>query len=259
MAEAGASRAPGIDFALRESAAGHARLEAACKTVLEVRRTGPAAACDASALPLCARARGRHRRRRRPRLAAAPTPPAPQCLGEDVCREGIQKTPARMARALLAMTAGYAASPAALVADALFECDSREMVLVRDIEVNSMCEHHMLPFFGRAHVAYLPAGRVVGISKLARIVDCFGKRLQIQERLTQQVALGVQETTAARGVAVIVECTCVRVARRRCRAPMPHRRRSRRPPAKRRAPVPPSLPPYLPPSLPPAAAAATCA
>jgi GTP cyclohydrolase I len=80
-------------------------------------------------------------------------------------------------------------------------------VLVRDIECNSMCEHHVLPFFGRVHVAYLPQGRVVGISKLARIVDCFSKRLQIQERLTQQIALGVEETTGARGVAVIVECT----------------------------------------------------
>ena len=162
-----------------------------------------------------------------------------ECLGEDVGREGLAKTPARMAKALLATTAGYLTSPRALVADALFECASREMVrgplrarrprcvrtrapcrharappsprrpqvLVRDIECNSMCEHHVLPFFGRVHVAYLPQGRVVGISKLARIVDCFGKRLQIQERLTQQIALGVEETTGARGVAVIVECT----------------------------------------------------
>jgi len=130
-----------------------------------------------------------------------------ECLGEDPTRDGLLKTPERMAKALLACTAGYALSARAVVGDALFECDSQEMVLVRDIEVNSMCEHHMLPFFGRAHVAYLPAGRVVGISKLARIVDMFAKRLQIQERLTQEIARAVAETVGARGVAVIVECT----------------------------------------------------
>lgn len=133
--------------------------------------------------------------------------PLPQCLGEDVSREGLLKTPERMAKALLAITAGYEKTPRELVADAMFECDSRELVLVRDIECNSMCEHHMLPFFGRVHVAYLPQGHVVGISKLARIVDCFAKRLQIQERLTKQIAEAVHETAGARGVAVIVECT----------------------------------------------------
>lgn len=117
-----------------------------------------------------------------------------------------------MAKALLAITAGYSLSPKAIVADALFECSSKEMVLVRDIEINSMCEHHMLPFFGRAHIAYLPEGRVVGLSKLARLADCFAKRLQIQERLTTQLADAVAECVAARGVAVVVECRWVTVA-----------------------------------------------
>lgn len=112
-----------------------------------------------------------------------------------------------MAKALLAITAGYSLSPKAIVADALFECSSKEMVLVRDIEINSMCEHHMLPFFGRAHIAYLPEGRVVGLSKLARLADCFAKRLQIQERLTSQISEAVAECVVARGVAVVVECT----------------------------------------------------
>ncbi len=93
-----------------------------------------------------------------------------------------------------------------VVGDALFESSSEEMVLVRDIEINSMCEHHMLPFFGRVHIAYLPAGRVLGLSKLARIADVFASRLQIQERLTEQVAKAVQEACGARGVAVMVDC-----------------------------------------------------
>lgn len=132
-----------------------------------------------------------------------------ECMGEDVGREGLEKTPVRMAKALLACTAGYAADPAAIAGGALFSCDSEEMVVVRDIDIFSMCEHHVLPFFGRAHVAYLPAGRVLGLSKLARLADVYAKRLQIQERLTTQLAAAVQDTTGARGVAVFVDCTCV--------------------------------------------------
>jgi GTP cyclohydrolase IA len=130
-----------------------------------------------------------------------------ECLGEDPEREGLVKTPHRVAKALLAVTSGYHQTPAAIVGDALFDCSSREMVLVRDIECNSMCEHHMLPFFGRVHVAYLPDGRVVGLSKLARLVDCFAKRLQIQERMVQQIAEAVASVVGARGVAVMAECT----------------------------------------------------
>ncbi len=114
----------------------------------------------------------------------------------------------RMAKALLACTAGYAQDPRAIVSDALFDCgDSDEMVVVRDIECYSMCEHHMLPFFGRVHIGYFPQGKVVGLSKLARLTDCFAKRLQIQERLTQQICQAVAECVGARGVAVVVEAT----------------------------------------------------
>jgi GTP cyclohydrolase I len=97
-------------------------------------------------------------------------------------------------------------TPAEAVGDALFESASEDMVLVRDIEINSMCEHHVLPFFGRVHIAYLPSGRVLGLSKLARIAEVFSKRLQIQERLTEQIAKAVQEVCGARGVAVMVDC-----------------------------------------------------
>lgn len=130
-----------------------------------------------------------------------------ECLGEDPEREGLVKTPHRVAKALLSVTAGYHQTPTSIVGDALFECSSREMVLVRDIECNSLCEHHMLPFFGRVHVAYLPEGKVVGLSKLARLVDCFAKRLQIQERMVQQIAEAVASVVGARGVAVMAECT----------------------------------------------------
>jgi GTP cyclohydrolase I len=128
-------------------------------------------------------------------------------LGEDPSREGLVKTPQRMAKALLAVTCGYKQLPADIVADALFDCESRQPVLVRDIECNSMCEHHMLPFFGRVHISYVPQGKVVGLSKLARLTDVFCKRLQIQERLTQQIAEAVHSTVGAKGVAVMVECT----------------------------------------------------
>ena len=129
-----------------------------------------------------------------------------ECLGEDVEREGLQKTPARMSKALLALTAGYGQTATGVVGDALFESSSTDMVLVRDIECFSMCEHHMLPFFGRLHIAYMPAGKVLGLSKLARIADVFSKRLQIQERLTEQVAKAVEEACGAKGVAVMVDC-----------------------------------------------------
>jgi GTP cyclohydrolase I len=128
-------------------------------------------------------------------------------LGEDPAREGLVKTPVRMAKALLACTAGYAQEPRDIVADALFECSSEELVLVRDIEIFSMCEHHMLPFHGRVHIGYIPNGRVVGLSKLARLADCFAKRLQIQERLTQQIADALAECVGAKGVAVVVEAS----------------------------------------------------
>ena len=130
-------------------------------------------------------------------------------LGEDPAREGLAKTPLRVAKALVSLTRGYDEVPRALVSDALFDVEpgaSEAMVVVRDINVHSMCEHHMLPFFGTAAVAYLPSGRVVGLSKLARLVDCFARRLQVQERLTSQVAAAVDECVAARGVAVSLSC-----------------------------------------------------
>lgn len=130
-------------------------------------------------------------------------------LGEDPAREGLAKTPLRAAKALVSLTRGYDEVPRALVSDALFDVEpgaSEAMVVVRHIDVHSMCEHHMLPFYGTAAVAYLPSGRVVGLSKLARLVDCFARRLQVQERLTSQVAAAVDECVAARGVAVSLSC-----------------------------------------------------
>lgn len=120
----------------------------------------------------------------------------------------------RMAKALVACTAGYNQDPKTIVSDALFECDSDEMVIVKDIEIFSMCEHHMLPFFGKAHVGYIPNGKVVGLSKLARLTDCFAKRLQIQERLTQQIAKAIEEYVDAKGVAVVVEAAHMCMAMR---------------------------------------------
>ncbi len=128
-------------------------------------------------------------------------------IGEDPDREGLQKTPERVAKALRFMTKGYDEDPIAILRSALFTVDNEEIVLVRDIDFSSMCEHHMLPFMGRAHVAYLPRGKVVGLSKLARVVDTFAKRLQVQERLTTQVADALQEALDPAGVAVIMEAT----------------------------------------------------
>jgi len=126
-------------------------------------------------------------------------------IGEDAEREGLRRTPERVALAYTELLAGYRIDPVALLNDALFEVAYDEMVLVRDIEFYSLCEHHMLPFIGRAHVAYIPKGRVVGLSKIPRIVDMFSRRLQLQERMTRQIADFVDELLDPHGVAVVVE------------------------------------------------------
>ena len=126
-------------------------------------------------------------------------------IGEDPLREGLLNTPQRAAKAMTFLTKGYQESLEEIVNGAIFETDNQEMVIVRAIEFYSMCEHHLLPFFGRAHVAYLPAGKVIGLSKIPRIVDMFGRRLQIQEQLTQQIGECIQGATEARGVAVVIE------------------------------------------------------
>jgi GTP cyclohydrolase I len=126
-------------------------------------------------------------------------------LGEDVEREGLLHTPGRVADSLRFLTSGYDTSVEDVVGRAVFAEPYNEMVLVKDIEVYSLCEHHMLPFFGKAHVAYIPDGRVVGLSKLPRIVDVFARRLQVQERLTTQVATAIDEVLQPLGVAVVIE------------------------------------------------------
>lgn len=126
-------------------------------------------------------------------------------LGEDPGREGLLDTPGRTARSLSFLTRGYEEELGDVVNGALFSSDNDEMVILKDIEMFSLCEHHMLPFFGRAHIGYLPDGKVIGVSKLARIVDLYAHRLQIQEQLTRQVAQAIQDMTGARGVGVIVE------------------------------------------------------
>ena len=128
-----------------------------------------------------------------------------QALGENPRREGLRKTPQRAARALEFLTQGYATKLADIVNGAIYESPNDEMVIVRDIELYSLCEHHLLPFIGKAHVAYLPNGKVIGLSKIARIVDMFARRLQIQETLTRQIADSILKVTGAKGVAVVIE------------------------------------------------------
>jgi len=126
-------------------------------------------------------------------------------LGEDPDREGLVKTPERVAKAMQFLTHGYDLDPEAILKGAMFKEEVSEMVLVKDIELYSLCEHHMLPFFGKAHIAYIPNGHIVGLSKLPRIVDVFARRLQVQERLTEQVLNCIQNTLNPQGVAVVIE------------------------------------------------------
>ncbi len=126
-------------------------------------------------------------------------------IGEDVSREGLVGTPNRAAKAFDFLTRGYREDIDSLVNGAIFQSASRDMVLVKNIEFYSLCEHHILPFFGKVHVAYLPSGKVIGLSKIPRIVDVFARRLQIQENLTEQIARCIEQVTGARGVAVVVE------------------------------------------------------
>jgi len=132
-------------------------------------------------------------------------------VGEDPEREGLLDTPSRAAKAMEFLTKGYGETLESLVNEALFASDTSEMILVQDIELYSMCEHHMLPFIGKCHVAYLPTGRVLGLSKVARIVDMYARRLQIQENLTKQIAEAIHSVTGAAGVGVIIEAqhTCM--------------------------------------------------
>jgi len=128
-------------------------------------------------------------------------------LGENPNREGLLKTPERVAKALQFLTHGYDIKPEEILKSALFHEEYSEMVIVKDIEVYSMCEHHMLPFFGKAHIAYIPNGTIVGLSKIPRIVDAFSRRLQVQERLTIEIRDCIQETLKPKGVAVVLECS----------------------------------------------------
>jgi GTP cyclohydrolase I len=128
-----------------------------------------------------------------------------QLLGEDPERDGLVKTPERVAKSLAWLTRGYDLDPAGVVGDAVFEEAHDSMILVRDIEMYSLCEHHMLPFFGTVHIAYIPAGKIVGLSKLPRLVEVFARRLQVQERLTEQVADAVEQVLQPRGAGVVVE------------------------------------------------------
>jgi GTP cyclohydrolase I len=128
-----------------------------------------------------------------------------QGIGEDVDREGLRRTPDRAARALEFLTQGYRQDLEEVINDAVFESEASEIILVKDIELYSMCEHHLLPFIGRAHVAYIPNGKVIGLSKVARIVDVFARRLQIQENLTTQIAESLMRCLEPSGVAVVVE------------------------------------------------------
>ncbi|HEY2930612.1 MAG TPA: GTP cyclohydrolase I FolE [Acidobacteriota bacterium] len=126
-------------------------------------------------------------------------------MGEDPERDGLRETPQRMAESFRFLTSGYRVDPMKLIKDALFDVSYNEMVIVKNIEVFSLCEHHVLPFYGKCHVAYIPNGRVIGLSKIPRVVDAFARRLQIQERLTVQIAETIEEAVRPRGVAVVME------------------------------------------------------
>jgi len=128
-------------------------------------------------------------------------------LGEDKLREGLLKTPERASKAIKFLTEGYEKDPSQILQSAMFEEDYNEMVIVKDIELYSLCEHHLLPFFGKAHIAYIPNGRIVGLSKLPRVVDVFSRRLQVQERLTEQILDCINNTLCPKGVAVIIEAS----------------------------------------------------
>ena len=128
-----------------------------------------------------------------------------ELLGEDPSREGLLRTPARVARALKWMTQGYGSSAKEVVGNGIFKEEHDNMIMVRDIELYSMCEHHMLPFFGKAHVAYIPNGKILGLSKFARLVDVYARRLQVQERLTEQIAEGLCSVLEPAGVGVVIE------------------------------------------------------
>jgi len=132
-------------------------------------------------------------------------------LGEDPGREGLQRTPGRVAKAMQFITQGYTQDPAEILRSALFHEDYSQMVLVRDIELYSTCEHHMMPFIGKCHVAYIPDGTITGLSKIARVAECFARRLQVQERLTVQIRDCIQNTLNPRGVAVVIQAehTCM--------------------------------------------------
>lgn len=126
-------------------------------------------------------------------------------LGEDISRDGLQKTPLRVAKSVQFLTQGYAQDPHAILRGALFREEYQQMVIVKDIELYSLCEHHLLPFYGKAHVAYIPDGYITGLSKIARVVDAFARRLQVQERLTRQILECIHETLHPLGVAVVIE------------------------------------------------------
>ena len=134
-------------------------------------------------------------------------------LGEDPEREGLIKTPERVAKAMSFITKGYAQDPIAILQSAMFKEEYQQMVLVKDIELFSVCEHHMLPFIGKAHVAYIPNGYITGLSKIARVVECFARRLQVQERLTVQIRDSIQQALNPAGVAVVIEAshTCMQM------------------------------------------------